>query len=151
MDADRLRQTETFLHAQIPLARAMGVRVEAFDRGELTLTAPLEPNHNHLGTAFGGSLAALATLAGYAQLWLALGEPAAHVVIRQSALRYRRPVRGVLRALCAPPGDGEMSAFLEKFRTAGKARLSLAVRLVEGGETCVEFEGEFVALASHTP
>ena len=32
----------------------------------VVLTAPLEINHNHLGTAFGGSLAALATLAGCA-------------------------------------------------------------------------------------
>src|SRR5690606_33240492 len=59
-------ETEAFLHAKIPLARAMGVRVERCDSEGLVLTAPLEPNHNHLGTAFGGSLAALATLAGYA-------------------------------------------------------------------------------------
>lgn len=91
--ASQLRETEDFLHTQIPITRAMGVRVESWDAGRLVLTAPLEINHNHLGTAFGGSLAALATLAGYACLWLELGDRAAHVVIAESALAYRRPVR----------------------------------------------------------
>jgi len=69
-----LQETERFLHEQIPLTRAMGVRVRSWDGEKLWLSAPLEPNHNHLGTAFGGSLSALATLAGYSLLWLLLGD-----------------------------------------------------------------------------
>ena len=88
-------ETEAFLHAKIPLARAMGVRVERCDSEALVLTAPLEPNHNHLGTAFGGSLAALATLAGYAFLWRELRDPDAHIVIRRSELDYRHPVHDI--------------------------------------------------------
>ena len=68
--AERLRETEEFLCAKIPLTRAMQVRVEGYDKSGLVLTAPLAANHNHLGTAFGGSLAALVMLAGYALLWL---------------------------------------------------------------------------------
>src|SRR5687768_7425366 len=103
VNADLLLETEHFLHEQIPLTQSMGVRVESFDGARLILTAPLEPNHNHLGTAFGGSLSALATLAGYALLWLQLGDRQAHIVIRESTIRYRRPVRGTLRAICLRP------------------------------------------------
>ena len=74
----------------------MGVHVERFDESALILTAPLAPNHNHLGTAFGGSLATLATLAGYTLLWLELGDRESHIVIQESQIRYLAPVRGEL-------------------------------------------------------
>lgn len=139
---------ERFLHEQIPLTRAMEVRVESFGAGGLVLTAPLAPNHNHLGTAFGGSLAALATLAGYALVWLEFGDRGSHVVIRDSAIRYVRPVRGNLRAVCARPEQAELEEFRTQFTREGKSRLRLRVIIEEDGEAAVEFEGTFVALAS---
>ena len=57
-----LHDTERFLHEQIPLTKAMEVTLESYDGSQLVVTAPLEPNYNHLGTAFGGSLSALTTL-----------------------------------------------------------------------------------------
>lgn len=142
-----LRETEAFLHEQIPLTRAMAVRVASWDGDELHLTAPLEPNHNHLGTAFGGSLSALATLAGYSLVWLLLGNRDAHIVIRGSSMRYRRPVRGELHAVCHRPGAAAWDAFQAQFAGTGKAALSLQVTVVENGEVCVEFAGDFVAFA----
>ncbi|TDU81127.1 thioesterase domain-containing protein [Prosthecobacter fusiformis] len=146
MSAAFLHETELFLHQQIPLTHAMGVRVESYDEKQLVLTAPLEPNHNHLGTAFGGSLSALATLAGYSLLWLLLGDRSAHIVIRESAIRYRHPVTRTLRAICHHPDPAALSAFRTIFEETGKARLTLQVTIEEDERTCVEFTGEFVAL-----
>jgi thioesterase domain-containing protein len=146
MSDERLSGIENFLHEQIPLTRAMGVRVAEWDGARLVVTAPLEPNHNHLGTAFGGSLAAIATLAGYGLLWLALGDRSAHIVIRSSTMNYRAPVRRSIRAVCVKPDDVAMTEFREKFHRAGKARITLRVVIEEDGATCVEFEGVFVAL-----
>ena len=47
IDVDRLHALERALHAQIPLTRAMDVRVLGFDRNGLTLGAALIPNLNH--------------------------------------------------------------------------------------------------------
>lgn len=141
-----LRETESYLHEQIPLTRAMGVTLESWDGRLLVLHAPLEPNHNHLGTAFGGSLSALATLAGYSLLWLVLGDRDAHIVIRDSTIRYRHPVHGALRAVCQRPGEDEMGAFQRQFVETGRARLSLHVTIEDAGKVCVEFEGSFVAM-----
>jgi len=113
---------------------------------QLVLEAPLALNHNHLGTAFGGSLNALATLAGYALLWLELGDPEAHLVIAESSIAFLRPVRGDLKALCARPGEAVLAAFREKFARTGKARVKLEVTLEEAGEIAVRFRGTFVAL-----
>ncbi|WP_395735640.1 YiiD C-terminal domain-containing protein [Prosthecobacter sp.] len=146
MNEDLLRDTERFLHEQIPLTRAMGVCVESYDDSQLVLTAPLEPNHNHLGTAFGGSLSALTTLAGYAMLWLQLGDRNAHIVIRESTLRYKRPVQGTLRAVCPRPDVASMTAFRAAFEATGKAHLKLQVQVIHAEQVCMLFEGDFVAL-----
>ena len=143
---DLLRETTAYLHAHIPLTRAMGVEVVAYDEGGLVLTAPLEANHNHLGTAFGGSLNAIATLAGYVLLWLELRDRTAHIVIRESRIQFRRPVKGALRAVCRKPDSATLADFHESFARKGKARLELHVEIMEGGEVAVEFDGTFVAV-----
>jgi thioesterase domain-containing protein len=140
-----LQQAERYLHEQIPLTRAMGVRVVAADESGLVLEAPLALNHNHLGTAFGGSLNALATLAGYAFLWLVLDDPHCHVLIRRSSIVFQRPVRGNLRAVCRPPEPAALTAFKAGFASKQKARMELDVLIIEEGLTAVEFRGTFVA------
>jgi thioesterase domain-containing protein len=142
----RLQRIEDYFHQKIPLTRAMGVKVESWDGMELKLTAPLTLNHNHLGTAFGGSLSTLATLAGYGMLWLLLDDPDTHVVIRDSAIRFRKPVKGDLHAVCRRPEETTWASFINEFRQKGKARLRLAVTIEEDGAEAVAFEGTFVAM-----
>ncbi|HET7535517.1 MAG TPA: YiiD C-terminal domain-containing protein, partial [Candidatus Didemnitutus sp.] len=79
-------QLEAFLHEKIPLTRAMGLHVAESNRQRVVLEAPLAANVNHLGTAFGGSLHALPTLACYAALWTLLREGGVdgHVVVKRS-------------------------------------------------------------------
>lgn len=139
-------ELESYLHDKIPLARAMGVRVGAGEPGTLVLTAPLEPNHNHLGTAFGGSLSAVATLAAYALLWVELGDRTGHIVVHRSEIVYHRAVRGEIRAICRRPPDGDLAEFRRQFAALGKARIRLAATIEHEGRVCVEFAGDFVAL-----
>lgn len=142
----RLRETEAFLHQKIPITKAMGVHVDAYDEGKLVLGAPLSVNHNHLGTAFGGSLVAIATLAGYSALWLELGNRDAHIVVRKSEMDYRHPVKGDIVATCTRPGASAVASFRKKFERTGKARIKLHVTIDEEGRTCASFAGIFVAI-----
>lgn len=145
--AGLLSETEDYLYEKIPITRAMGARIESYDGHQLVMTAPLEVNHNHLGTAFGGSLAAVATLAGYATLWLKLGDRESHIVIRKSSTDYLRPVKGDLRAICRCPSDAAFTRFRNTFAKAGKARLWLDVTVEdEAGEVCMTYRGLYVAL-----
>jgi thioesterase domain-containing protein len=145
-DDHKLRATEEFFHSQIPITRAMGVRVVEYDGGQLKLAAPVELNHNHLGTAFGGSLSAIATLAGYGLLWLELDDKSCHLVIRKSSLSFNRPVRREIIAICRRPGAEELCVFKTGFAERHKARISLTVTIEEDGLVAVEFSGIFVAL-----
>jgi thioesterase domain-containing protein len=137
---------ERFLHEKIPLTMAMGVQVAECNDTRLILTAPLEPNHNHLGTAFGGSLHALATLSGYGLLWWLLREPEAHIVIRESTIRYERPVRDVLRAVCCSPAATELERFRKDFARKGKARIALEAVIDHDSGIAAYFHATFVVL-----
>jgi thioesterase domain-containing protein len=138
---------EQYFHEQIPITRAMGVRVVAHDENQFIVEAPVTLNSNHLGTAFGGSINAVATLAAYGLLWLELREQAAHVIVAESSIRFLRPVRETIRSICLRPDPGKWAAFQARFAEKGKARLKLHVSVVEGDQTAAEFEGMFVARA----
>mgnify|MGYP000137248381 CR=1 FL=1 len=103
------KSLEAFLHEKIPLTRAMGLHVAESNARRLVLEAPLDKNVNHLGTAFGGSLHTLPTLACYAGLWTLLREAGidGHVVVKHSAADYLSPVKGTLRAVCVRPPAAE--------------------------------------------
>jgi thioesterase domain-containing protein len=140
-----LRQAQAYFHEQIPITRAMGARVASNDENGFVIEAPVALNSNHLRTAFGGSINAVATLAAYGFLWLELNEVAAHVVVAESSIRFLRPVRETIRAICPRPAAEEWAAFRSQFAEKGKARIALRVNVIEGGETAAEFEGTFVA------
>ena len=143
---DLARQIQELLHSKIPITRAMGVRVAEYDGQRLVLSAPLDANVNHLGTAFGGSLNALAVLSGYGLLWLELQDTECHIVIRESSISYERPVRGALRAICTRPGAEALAEFKNHLSQTGKARIALAATIEDGGVTAVRFRGTFVAM-----
>ncbi len=123
----------------------MGVRVVAHDENGFVIEAPVALNSNHLRTAFGGSINAVATLAAYGLLWLELREQPVHVVVAESSIRFLRPVRETIRAISGRPKDDEWKAFLDRLAEQGKARITLRVNILEKGETAAEFEGTFVA------
>ena len=144
--AEELRAAEEFFHANIPLTRAMGVRVLAYDEREFVVTAPVALNYNHLHTAFGGSINAIATLAGYGLLWMELRGEAAHVVIAESSIRFLQPVRETIRGVCAKPDAQVLDAFRATLRAKGKAKIALHVRVEEGATLAAEFQATVVAL-----
>ena len=123
----------------------MGVRVVANDENGFVLEAPVALNSNHLRTGFGGSINAVATLAAYGFLWLEVNDAAAHVVVAESSIRFLRPVRETIRAICLRPAAEELAAFRSQFDAKGKARIALRVNVIEGDETAAEFDGTFLA------
>ena len=130
----------------IPLVHPMHVRVAACDATGLRLTAPLAPNINHERTAFGGSLASLATLACWGYLWLLLEDhPGMHMVVNEAQIRYLRPVSGELSARCPAPPEEDLKKFLDTLGRRGRARLPLRAEFREADGLCAEYTGSFVA------
>jgi thioesterase domain-containing protein len=141
---------ERELLADIPLARAMQLTVEAFDGESLTLAVPLAPNVNDKGCAFGGSLASLMTLAGWGLPKLALDARGieADIYVQDSSIRYLAPVWQDFTAIAHVAAGESLDAFIATLVEKGKARLRVHCRvpLPEGGDAAT-LEARFVALA----
>lgn len=144
------RGLTAFLHEQIPLTRAMEFRAIEANEQRLVIEAPLAPNRNHLGTAFGGSLQALATLACYAAMWMILREGGldGHVVVKRSHATFHEPVKGKLRACCERPSATVAREFLAQLRRHKKARMELEAIIAgtTSAKPAVKFAGSFVAV-----
>jgi len=122
----------------------MGVRVVAHDENGFVVEAPVALNSNHLRTAFGGSINAVATLAAYGLLWLELRAQAVHVVVAESSIRFLRPVRETIRAICPRPDPEVWKALHVRLAEKDKACIILRVNVAEEGQVAAAFEGTFV-------
>lgn len=143
------RLLEEVLHQDIPLTRDMGVKVISWQNHSLRLHLPLEPNINHKSTLFGGSLYCGAVLAGWGWLYLRLKEAGiddGHIVIQEGQISYPLPVKSDGIAICDAPDDATWERFVKMYQRRGRARLSLATRIVAEGsaESAVEFVGQYV-------
>ena len=146
-----MSRLERYLHETIPLTAAMGVTVRAEGPRRVVLAAPLAPNVNHKQTAFGGSVAALATLAAWSLAQLRAWQSGDDItlVIRDSRLEYLQPVTGELVAVCEFDDEPAWRRALERLHDRGRARLELASRLEDpAGAQIVRFRGTFVLLGS---
>jgi len=132
---------------EFPLARHIGIVVESAQDGGVVLSAPLAPNANHNGTAFGGSLFCVAVLTGWVWVtrYLAARQLIADAVVQESTIRYLVPVQGALRAtLTAPPAE-QIEKFRKMLRRAGRGRIRLHVDIHCGHAVATQFDGVFAA------
>jgi thioesterase domain-containing protein len=142
--ADYLQQR---IDREIMLARPMGIIVESADELSLVLRAPLAPNANHKGTAFGGSLYSLAVLTGWAWLtrFLATRKLDAEAVIQESSMRFLKPVHGEMRACLEIPAAADIDKFQKMLVRADRGRIRLQVKMHEGSTLATIFDGLFAA------
>ena len=141
---------ERALLADIPLARAMQLSLHAYAGDELVLAAPLAPNVNDKGCAFGGSLGSLLTLAGWGLIVLHLRarQLACEVYVQDSQMRYLAPVWQDFTAHARLAPDESWAAFGATLAARGRARLRVQCRvpLADGSDACT-LEARFVAIA----
>jgi thioesterase domain-containing protein len=144
------RALEDYLHAHIPLSRAMQVAVEAVGADEVVLRAPLAPNINHRETVFGGSASALAILAAWSLLHVRLRAEgfASRLVIQRNTMDYARPILGEFSARSALAQPAAWPGFTRMLARKGRARLAVDAVLEAGGEVAGRLAGEFVALGA---
>lgn len=152
-------ELEQYLHQHIPLTQAMQLRVATADARHVVLTAPLEPNINHRSTAFGGSIAAVATLAAWSLVHVRLRAEGleSRLVIHRNSMEYRRPISGPFAARASITDEATWAQFVKTFRRRGKARINVTARVAQlpagtnGWDEPMEkiagtFVGDFVAL-----
>lgn len=145
----RRAEVEAYLREHIPLSAALGIGVVEAGPDGVTIEVPLEPNLNHQATAFGGSVAALAILAGWTLVHLRLRAEnlITQTVIQNSAVHYDSPIHGGFRAVTEPVEARAWERFTRGITKHGKGRIRVAVNVMADGVAAATFTGAYVALA----
>lgn len=141
-------ELQAYFHSEIPITAAMGLEVRHLRHGSIRLSAPLAPNVNDKHTAFGGSLASLATLAGWGLLHcelLRLGHRA-DVMIQKSEFLYYHPVRVELAAYCDLPDPEHWRRFTGQLARKGRARVAVTSWIAGPQGAALTMEGRYVAM-----
>jgi thioesterase domain-containing protein len=151
MSLDRLTKTlQQDLLRQIPISQALGITVAEASLDEIAIAAPLNPNLNHRGTAFGGSIAALAILSGWSLVYIRLEavNEKPIIVIQHSEVRYLKPILGPFTARAHLTDARKWSHFRESLSRHGKARIKVTVEIDAETGLAAAFRGVYVALRS---
>ena len=110
----------------------MQLRVAQYDGDTLAMTAPLAPNINDKGCAFGGSMASLLTLAGWGlvELGLRAQQLDCDIYIGDSRIRYQEPVWGELRGVARFSEAGALAGLIKALRACGKGNVDVTCEVV---------------------
>jgi thioesterase domain-containing protein len=143
------RALDRRIHRDIPLARTIGTSIRAWDGTTLIMDAPLVPNVNDKGCAFGGALTSVMTLAGWAWVVLAMAPRAlaCDVFVAHSEVAYLAPVWHDFQARAVIAEGADRETFLEALAQRGKARIALHSEVRECGADacCATLAAQFVA------
>ncbi|MGH8529157.1 MAG: YiiD C-terminal domain-containing protein [Nevskiales bacterium] len=135
-----------YLHHNIPLTAALGASVRRMESGVVEITAPLKPNLNHRNTAFGGSLATLGILSGWAVLHLGLRaeDISARIVVQKSDADFIAPGEADLVAI-SKLDRKRWDRFLKSLRRYKRARIAVDTEIHAGSTRVVAHTGTYVA------
>ena len=137
-------ELEAIWHREIPISATMGIEIVEFANDRLVVRAPLAPNVNVHGTAFAGSLYAIAALCGWGMTWLQLKRRKldASIVIADGHIHYAAPVSAAIEASCEFP-VAELTAAMAQLTERGKARFPLECAITCNGIEAARFRGDY--------
>lgn len=145
---DSLRALEAY-YASMPPVAAMDISVAGYDGERLRLHAPLSAHVNDKGSAFGGSLVSLMTLAAWGLVTLRVEQAGldAEVYVADSSIRYRAPLLADLEAEACLEDGGDWGTFARTLRDRGRARVGLTGRVaLPDGSVATEMQARYVAI-----
>lgn len=141
------QEFEQFLHKKIPITKEMELSVIEFSPEKVKISAKLEPNLNHKGTAFGGSINSLMTVCGWAMVFANIKkiDEEAHIVVQKSSINYLLPIHNDFIAECSFEDEVGRERFFQTYSKFHKARIKLKVICNDEQNLLAEYHGQYVA------
>jgi thioesterase domain-containing protein len=132
---DLCTNLQSIWYQQIPLSKAMEMRIVDFVDDTLTCCADLAPNVNVHGTAFAGSLYAVQALTGWGMmhLQLQLHDLDASIVIANGQIDYVKPVAEEITVQCS---FGQQGRAMDGLKKSGKGRFQLTSDVILNDGSC---------------
>lgn len=126
----------------------MATEVREASPALVVLTAPIAHNLNHRATAFGGSVAAQAILAGWSLVHVRLEEEGvrARTVIQKSTVSYIEPIHDDFEARAGAVDPAAWRRFRASLDRWGRGRIRIDVEVRSGDLLVARLAGDYVAL-----
>jgi thioesterase domain-containing protein len=125
-----------YLETAVKIIEKMGVTIVELRDRYTKLSLPLEPNLNHIGTMYAGSLFSLAEFSGGVMFAASFDITKYFPIVKEMSIRYRRPAATAvtLEVSLSPERVEKIRAMAEE---NGKADYSMDLELKdETGEVC---------------
>ena len=143
-----LKEFEADCRADIPLLTAMQLSFIDYRNLTFRMEAPLAPNINNKGTAFGGSIASICLFGGWAVSTLAFIDNDIHnteIVVFRNEMIFERPARGhLIIDAYIKPGDFEACLDRLKANNRKRIRMNIHVDLFHDEVRCATMNGLYV-------
>jgi thioesterase domain-containing protein len=138
---------EEFLYSSIPVVKSLQLAVNESD-DSIEFTIPLEPNINHAGSIFGGSLASLSALAGFGAIISRVKKLGinARVLIVENSNRYRRPADSTASCQITSEVLDNIEKEVAAINEGSRGRITLELTITAGDTQAVKSTGVYVVI-----
>lgn len=131
------------VHRTVPILGAMGIEVLESEAGRAVALLPFEPNRNHVGTAYAGSLFSVAEVLGGILALSSLTLEGYAPVVKSLSIDYLKPALGDVRATVEMSPE-EIERVLAEAAATGKSNYELEVSVTdENGVTVARTVGQY--------
>jgi thioesterase domain-containing protein len=91
MIEEKYKEAATFLEQAVNIIRLTGVKVVSLRDRYAKIMLPFEPNINHIGTIYAGSLFIVAEFSGGVIYYASFDHTKFYPIVKEVSIRYRRP------------------------------------------------------------
>ena len=141
-------QLERQIHENFPIAKTMGMKVKSLSATHSELVFPLGPNHNNIGTAFGGSLYSAAIFACYAlyrKLLSDNGIEEGRFLNRKAEMEYAAPTtKDFVAKAEIDAASNEVERFIQGMRRRGTSQLPMKAEILIDEKPVAHFRASFI-------
>lgn len=141
-------EAQEYIYTNIPVTKAMGMTIKELSIKAVVLSAPIQENINHRGSAFGGSIDSLFLTTGWAFIRFLIDHytPTPIIVGSRGETNFQKPVLDDFESVLEIPSDADVDLFLNTFERFGKARISLSASITQNEQICASFTGDYVVV-----
>ncbi len=140
---EKYRDAVSYLEQVIPIIGKMGVRIEEYGKGKVKVLLPLEPNKNHVGILYAGSLFSLADYTGGVLAFSLFDFNKYYPLIKEANVKYKKPATSdvTIEASVAPEDAERIRKTADE---TGKSDWLLNMELKDSqGDVCTIVNGVF--------
>ena len=136
--SDEYKELVDYLEKAIKIIEKMGMRILDFQKHSVKIILPKEPNVNHLGTVYAGSLFSLADYAGGVLFYATFDGKKYYPLLKEVTIAFKKPATTdiTVEASMAPEQAEQIKKLTDD---AGKADwvLDLELKDAMGGACCI--------------